>query len=106
MGQRRIPERDYCILLLMYHHGLRVSELCDLRLDNIHLDNSTIYVRHQKSGGRGGRTHPSVHPLYKGDLLAVKEWLKIRQKMTLEHDFLFTSEQRARLSRASVWRMV
>jgi type 1 fimbriae regulatory protein FimB len=24
----RNPERDYCALLLMFRHGLRVSELC------------------------------------------------------------------------------
>ncbi len=26
----RNPERDYCLLLLMFRHGLRVTEICSL----------------------------------------------------------------------------
>jgi integrase len=104
-GATRNPERDYCILVFLYHHGLRVSELCNLRLTDIDLNANTLYVRHQKSG-TGSRTHPSVHPLYKSDLGPIRTWLKVRQAMQLEHPFLFSSERRARLSRASVWKMV
>ena len=28
----RNPVRDYCMLLLMFRHGLRVSELCSIKL--------------------------------------------------------------------------
>ena len=104
-GTTRNPERDYCILVLLYHHALRVSELCNLRLSDIDLNANTLYVRHQKSG-TGSRTHPSVHPLYKSDLGPIRTWLKVRQEMQLEHPFLFSSERRGRLSRASVWKMV
>jgi type 1 fimbriae regulatory protein FimB len=107
-GATRNAPRDYCILVLLYHHGLRASELCDLRLSDIDLLSSepTIYVRHQKSGGKGTRTHASVHPLYKLDVAALRNWLKIREDMELENDYLFVSERRDRLNRATIWLML
>ncbi|WP_353737596.1 MULTISPECIES: tyrosine-type recombinase/integrase [unclassified Microcystis] len=33
-GSRNAP-RDFCLVLLMYRHGLRVSEACRLRLDQV-----------------------------------------------------------------------
>jgi type 1 fimbriae regulatory protein FimB len=104
-GATRNPERDYSILVLLYHHGLRVSELCDLRLTDIDLGANTLYVRHQKSG-TGGRAHPSLHPLFKQDLSPLRNWLKIRADMQLDHQFLFTSERRTRLDRRTVWKML
>jgi type 1 fimbriae regulatory protein FimB len=34
----RNPVRDYAILLLMFRHGLRVSELCNIRLFDINVE--------------------------------------------------------------------
>jgi integrase len=34
----RNPVRDYCMLLLMFRHGLRVSELCSVTLCDINLE--------------------------------------------------------------------
>jgi type 1 fimbriae regulatory protein FimB len=104
-GATRNAARDHCILVLLYHHGLRVSELCNLRLSDIDLGAGTLYVRHQKSGNGSG-THPSVHPLCKADLGPIRAWLKVREQMQLTHPFLFTSERRGRLSRFSVWKML
>jgi site-specific recombinase XerD len=99
-GATRQPERDYCILLLLFHHGLRVSELCDLGLDDVQLENKTLFVRHQKNGKR------SVHPLFKGEPGAIKDWLKVREQMAPSHQYLFTSERRSKLNRATIWSMV
>jgi integrase len=38
----RHGERDWLIGLLIYRHGLRVSEACDLRWDDIDLAKRTI----------------------------------------------------------------
>lgn len=40
----RNPVRDYCILLLMFRHGLRVSELCSMKLTDINLDIKEFHV--------------------------------------------------------------
>ena len=44
----RHGHRDWLIGLLIYRHGLRVSEACDLRWDDIDLRKRTIIVRRLK----------------------------------------------------------
>jgi len=44
----RYGRRDYLMLLMAYRHGFRVSELIDLRLKDIDLDTSRLYVRRKK----------------------------------------------------------
>jgi site-specific recombinase XerD len=44
----RHGHRDWLIGLLIYRHGLRVSEACDLRWDDIDLTKRTIIVRRLK----------------------------------------------------------
>jgi type 1 fimbriae regulatory protein FimB len=44
----RYSSRDYLMLLVSYRHGLRVSELIDLRLKNIDLDTFRLFVRRKK----------------------------------------------------------
>ena len=44
----RYGHRDWLIGLLIYRHGLRVSEACDLRWDDIDLSKRTIIVRRLK----------------------------------------------------------
>jgi type 1 fimbriae regulatory protein FimB len=41
----RNPERDYCMMLLTYQHGLRVRELAGLRLSDVDLIERSI--KHQ-----------------------------------------------------------
>jgi integrase len=51
----RHGHRDWLIGLLIYRHGLRVSEACDLRWDDINLAKRTIIVRRLK--GSDDSTH-------------------------------------------------
>ena len=46
----RYAERNYCMILMCYLHGFRVSELCHLSLSDIDLDSRLIYVRRLKGG--------------------------------------------------------
>ncbi len=45
LKRNRHGHRDWLIGLLIYRHGLRVSEACDLRWDDIDLTKRTIIVR-------------------------------------------------------------
>jgi integrase len=53
----RWGHRDSTMVLLAYRHGLRASELCDLRWDQVGLARAVLHVRRRKNGT------PSTHPL-------------------------------------------
>ena len=42
--------RDHLLVLMMYRHGLRVSEAIGLRRDDINLDQARLWVRRLKNG--------------------------------------------------------
>jgi site-specific recombinase XerD len=64
--------RDYLLLLMMYRHGLRVSELIDVRLNDLDLDTGRIIVRRKKGS-------LSTHQPMEGDeLRALRAWLRER----------------------------
>ena len=40
--------RDFCLMLIAYRHGLRVSELIDIRLKDLDLETGRLFVRRVK----------------------------------------------------------
>jgi type 1 fimbriae regulatory protein FimB/type 1 fimbriae regulatory protein FimE len=54
LRQNRYGRRDWLIGLMIYRHGLRVSEACDLRWDDIDLTKRTIIVRRLKGSTDSG----------------------------------------------------
>lgn len=69
----RYSTRDHLILLLMFRHGFRVSELIAIRLADVDLKHSRIWVERLKGG-------LSVEQPIAGDeLRAIKRYLKTRQ---------------------------
>ena len=62
----RYGHRDATMVLLAYRHGLRASELVDLRWDQIDFDNATLAVRRAKKGT------PSTHPIRGDELRALR----------------------------------
>src|SRR6516162_6433219 len=86
----RNPVRDYCILLLMYRHGLRVSELSQLKLSDVNLELGELYVNRLK-GSDGG-----PHPLFNGESAAIRAWLSQRETFGVPAscDAVFVSERR------------
>jgi integrase len=69
----RHGHRDWLIGLIIYRHGLRVSEACDLRWDDIDLPKRTIIVRRLK-----GSTD-SVHYLERDELNGLKLFQRQQQ---------------------------
>src|SRR6516225_1236046 len=53
----RHGHRDATMILVAYRHGLRVSELVDLRWDQVDFGTATLHVRRAKQGT------PSTHPI-------------------------------------------
>jgi site-specific recombinase XerD len=92
----RNPARDYCMMLLLYQHGLRVSELTGLRLSDVDLTERTININRLKNSISG------THPLFTGEARGIRDWLIVRERMDPNTDTLFISEQRRPLSRATL----
>jgi type 1 fimbriae regulatory protein FimB len=46
-GSRNDP-RDHCLLLLMFRHGLRVSESCRMKLDQVDTESRVLHVARLK----------------------------------------------------------
>lgn len=87
----RHPVRDRTIILAMYRHGLRVSELIDLKWSQVDFRHAELHVKRKKNGT------PSVHPI-KGDELRLLR----RLKREYQSKFLFVSERGAPLSRSAI----
>ena len=88
--------RDYCLMLTAYRHGLRVSELIDIRHKDLDFDSARIYVRRLKGS-------LSTHQPIEGDeLRSIRAWLKIRENYpNANSNYLFLSE-RGPLTRQAV----
>jgi integrase len=47
-GNSRNPVRDRLLILMAFRHALRVSELVDIRWQQIDLDTATVHIRRAK----------------------------------------------------------
>ncbi len=88
--------RDYVLILMAYRHGLRVSELIDLRWDQISFSAATLHVNRLKNG------KPSVHPIEGDELRNLRE---LRRQYS-DSAFLFVSERGGPLDRFTVGKIV
>jgi type 1 fimbriae regulatory protein FimB len=94
----RNEARDRCLLLLIYRHGLRVSEACRLKLDHVDADSRVLHVLRLKHG------LSTDHPLRTDELRAIAAWLKERACMKVPANVktFFASEQRKPLHRSTI----
>lgn len=80
---RRAGTRDYTILYLMAHYGLRTGEIADLTMDSINWRARTLRVWRSKSRST------TVLPLHHQTLKVLKEYLRTgRVHSSLPHLFL------------------
>lgn len=93
----RHEARDRCLLLLMFRHGLRVSEACGLRLDQVDVDSRVLHVSRLKKG------LSTTHPLRSEEIKAIKAWLAVRAKLKPSVREFFVSQKRGALNRRSAW---
>src|SRR5713101_2289862 len=96
----RHETRDKCLLLLMFRHGLRVSEACGLLLSQVDTESRILHVKRLKDG------LSTTHPLRGDEIRAIKAWLTERAKMKPDTDAFFLSERRSPLSHKTAWLMI
>lgn len=96
--------REWSMIVLAYKHGLRASEVCNVRLDDVDLKNGTIIVERLKGSLRTIQavTEHRGEPLL-NELKALREWL--RQRPDDGSDFLFVSQKGGRLHRSQFFRL-
>lgn len=93
----RYGHRDATMILVAYRHGLRVSELVDLRWDQIDFTTATLAVRRAKRGT------PSTHPILGDEMRALRRLLREQEPKSA---FVFTSERGSPFSTAGFARMI
>jgi integrase len=93
----RWGHRDATMILVAYRHGLRVSELVDLRWDQVDFATATLHVRRVKQGS------PSTHPIMGDELRALR---RLQREQEPKAPFVFTSERGAPFTTAGFARMV
>jgi site-specific recombinase XerD len=95
---KRYGARNHAMILLAYRHGLRASELVELRLCDLDLRARTILCRRRKG------SKSSVHPMKTDEVEAVER--VIRSRGDKGREFVFSSERGEKLGRGAFWRIV
>ena len=88
--------RDKALILMMFRHGLRVSEAVALRWDAVDMTAGLLHVTRLKNGV------PSTHPLRGPELRCLRE---LRRQYP-DSPYLFTSERNAPMTASNVRKLV
>ena len=100
---RKRSMREWAMILLAYRHGLRASEVCGIKLEDVDLKAGSISIRRLK-----GSLH-TIQPLYQhrgqpllDETAALRAWL--RKRPADGSDYLFTSQKGGKLGRTQFFR--
>lgn len=94
----RDEDRDRCLLVLMFRHGLRVSEACGLKLSQVDAENRVVHVLRLKQG------LSTTQPLRPEEIRVIQAWLREAQGDEAADGCLFRQRAATALtSRKTVW---
>ncbi len=93
-GRHRL--RDRALILMAYRHGFRVSEVVDLKWDQIDLKAGRIHVNRLKNG------NPATHYLEGDEMRTLR---RVRREYP-DSPFVFSTERGGPLSRSTVNKLV
>ena len=100
LKRNRHGHRDWLTGLLIYRHGLRVSEACDLRWDDIDLAKRTIIIRRLKG------SNDSTHYLERDELTGLKALQRSYAKRGINSAWVFVNERGQPFGRMGIARMI
>ena len=105
--------RDRCLILLMFRHGLRVTEACAMRMDQVDLESKILQVQRLKGG------LSTTQPLRTEEIRLLKGWMAERGRWlrqwrkkeggtgaALDRHALFLSTRGTALSRKTFWALL
>lgn len=94
--------RNHAIIEMLYGSGLRVSELCDLRISRYSADEGMVIIE-----GKGAKQR--IVPVSDEAVRLVEEYLEIRNRVKIrpgDEDIMFLNRRGARLTRVMVFYIV
>ena len=92
--------RDRALLELLYSSGLRLAEIANVDIDDIHSGEATVRVT-----GKGNKTR--LVPVGSCALTAIRHWLKVRNERAFENEkALFISQRGKRISHRAIQQRV
>jgi integrase len=94
VGRHR--HRDRTLILIMFRHGLRVSEAIDLRWDQVDFKAGTVHVKRLKNG------KPATHYLEGDEMRSLRRLRRIYP----DGPFIFLSERGGPLTRSAVNKLI
>ena len=104
--------RDRCLILLMFRHGLRVTEACAMRMDQVDLESKILQVQRLKGG------LSTTQPLRTEEIRLLKGWMAERERWLrqwrkkdgtgadMDRHALFLSARGTALSRKTFWALL
>jgi integrase len=95
-ADNRNGHRDATMLLMAFRHGLRASEVCSLRWNQVDFNGAVLHVRRAKNGT------PSTHPLTGREMRALR---RLHCEASAS-PFMFVSERGAPFTTAGFAGMV
>jgi integrase len=95
-GTARNSHRNYCIVLMGFRHGLRVSEIAALKWSDVDFDRGAIYINRAKG------SIPGTHPMAGDELRAMRKL----QREYPDCPFLFVGRGNAPMDSTAISGMV
>ena len=92
----RNPDRDECLIWMMFQHGLRVSEVVGLRWDQVNFKTGMLHVNRLKGSVN------SVHPITG----VVMRLLRKLERQDNKQRHIFISERKAVMDSQAVYRII
>ena len=100
LKRNRHGHRDWLIGLMIYRHGLRVSEACDLRWDDLDLPKRTIIVRRLKG------SDDSTHYLERDEVNGLRLLQRQQEEDGVKGAYVFINERGQPFGREGIGRMI
>ena len=99
-------KRDHAMILLCYKHGLRASEICGLKMADVHLKAATITVRRLKGSQTNEQAlYNEVGKPLMSELRVLKLWLAERKTWEQDSEYVFLSQKGGAMSRIQFYRL-
>ncbi|MCT4737232.1 tyrosine-type DNA invertase [Raoultella ornithinolytica] len=93
--------RDYCMILMAFVHGLRVSELISMRLEDYEPLSMRLHVRRLKGG------FSTIHPLLPDENITLQRWLNERKNWSGNTlPWMFLSQRGENMSRQRFYQLL